>query len=304
MGAAPSPAAAPPTTATAPAANPGQTAAQTPVNGTSSASADAAAAPWFASIESPELRGYTENKAWKTPGDAVQAYRELEKLHGAPADQLLRIPPKDAKPDDVAAFYEKLGRPKTAEEYKLVGADGTGADPLVQRMGPGMHQLNLTVAQAKGLNEIYLAAVNEAQQAQDQVLQQKLEAEETALHQTWPDPVYQQNKQMARNAARSYGVKQEQIDQLEKVLGFADTMKLFFEIGARQGEGPYIEGNSNVGNRGFNTRSPEAARAEIARLTSDKDFRQKWLVDGDKAAAEQMHNLQVIATQDRINQVR
>jgi hypothetical protein len=306
MAAAPQPGAAPSalTTGQAPVANPVQSTPQTPPAGSPPPGEAAAPAPWFASIESPELRGYTENKAWKTPADAVHAYRELEKLHGAPADQLLRLPGKDAKPEEWAAFYEKLGRPKTADEYKLVGLDGTGTDPLAQRLGPAMHQLNLTAAQAKGLNEAYLAVVNEAQQAQVQARLDQLDAEKTQLHQEWPGETFNQNLEAGRRAVRSYGLSEDFLAQFESQVGYRAMMKFFFEVGARQGEGPYIEGNSNTRNNNFSGRSPEAARAEIARLSSNAEFRKKWLVDGDKAAAEQINNLQIIATQDRINQVR
>lgn len=52
---------------------------------------------------------------FKTVGDTAKAYTELASKLGTSVS----IPGKDAKPDEVEAFYEKLGKPKTADGYSM-----------------------------------------------------------------------------------------------------------------------------------------------------------------------------------------
>jgi hypothetical protein len=82
-------------------------------------------------------------------GDMAKAYLELE---GKTAGVV--IPGKDAKPEAVAEFWEKAGRPKTADGYSFAkDEDHEGAS-----FARAAFAANLTEAQAKamlaGLNEI------------------------------------------------------------------------------------------------------------------------------------------------------
>jgi hypothetical protein len=210
---------------------------QPPASGTAAA---APTPPWFASIEDPDTRGYIENKAWKSPVEAIKSYRELEstfsKVRGAPPDRLVVLPGPDAKPEDYAPIYDRLGRPKTPEDYKLTGLDGTSTDPFAQKMAPVMHINNLTSSQAKALNEAYNQYAQSfiEQQAADN--ESKVKADLLTLHQEWPGQVYDERMALAKRAAESYGVSEEWIDKLHTVLG-AEVFRFFARIGEGQGEG-------------------------------------------------------------------
>ena len=107
-------------------------------------------APWAEQLP-PELRGNAEAARslakYAKVGDLAKALLEAEaKLAGG------GVPGSDAKPEEVAAYWEKLGKPKTAEGYAFAG-EPNGA-PFAQ----AALEANLTSSQAgalyAGLNEL------------------------------------------------------------------------------------------------------------------------------------------------------
>ena len=54
-------------------------------------------------------------KGWKSPDDALKSYSELEKSMG----NRVRIPAPDAKPEELRAFYSKIGVPESVEGYEI-----------------------------------------------------------------------------------------------------------------------------------------------------------------------------------------
>lgn len=77
------------------------------------AAADQASDPFSALALDEDTRDWLAKRGTKTVEDAVKTAYEQSKLLG----NAVRVPGKDAKPEEVEAFYEKLGRPKTADEY-------------------------------------------------------------------------------------------------------------------------------------------------------------------------------------------
>src|SRR5713101_2014833 len=79
-------------------------------------STPAATEPWYSGFQDKDLKGYAELNHWKDPEAAARDAREAQKLIGVPKEDLLRVP-KDfgvAKPEEIDAVYDRLGRPKTA----------------------------------------------------------------------------------------------------------------------------------------------------------------------------------------------
>jgi hypothetical protein len=110
--------------------------------GAAAAAAAAAAAsagkPWHDGVEADTV-GFWQNKGYKVDDpkalatDLTKQYRELERHIGAPPDQILRLPKADAKPEDIKAFWSKLGAPADAKEYDFSGIKFGRAGP---RRGP------------------------------------------------------------------------------------------------------------------------------------------------------------------------
>jgi hypothetical protein len=99
----------------------------------------------------PELRGKPEVakslSKYAKVADVVNALLEAEgKLAGGGA------PGADAKPEEVSSYWEKLGKPKTAEGYSFA------KEPDAAPFARAAHTANLTASQAEalytGLNEL------------------------------------------------------------------------------------------------------------------------------------------------------
>jgi hypothetical protein len=93
---------------------------------------------WYETLEAPLLEHVTA-KGWNKPAAdvisaAAMAHYEAQKLIGAPADQVLRMP-KDASDPTYATVYDRivsLSAPKSADEYKFDDVkfrDGAAFEP-------------------------------------------------------------------------------------------------------------------------------------------------------------------------------
>src|SRR6202171_290123 len=95
--------------------------------------------PWYSGFKDADLKGYAELNHWKDPEAAARDAREAQKLIGVPKEDLLRVP-KDfgvAKPEELDAIYNRLGRPKTAAAHNLPAVGG--GDELEGKMAPLTH---------------------------------------------------------------------------------------------------------------------------------------------------------------------
>lgn len=90
---------------------------------------------------------------FKSQNDLGKSYLELEKRLGAS----VVLPGKNAKPEDVEAFYEKLGRPKSPDGYELDSVflpdNVTQTDPGNKEFRKIAHEIGLSKEQAKALNK-------------------------------------------------------------------------------------------------------------------------------------------------------
>ncbi len=73
----------------------------------------------------------------------AKSYTELESELG----KRVRIPSRDASPDDWAKYYERVGRPKSPDEYAI--DRGKTDDSLVRSFKSAAHEAGLTVEQAE-----------------------------------------------------------------------------------------------------------------------------------------------------------
>lgn len=137
--AAATPAAAAPVVAEPNAATPGSASISTPVP----TGIKPAEAPAFAIPDS------FKDRPWLKDVDSME--KLLTKAEGAiklVGTRPAGIPAADAKSEDWEAFYDAMGRPKTAAEYQIEGADK--ADPkFAPKVLGAFHKAGLTPAQAK-----------------------------------------------------------------------------------------------------------------------------------------------------------
>ncbi|TXG77639.1 hypothetical protein E6Q11_02600 [Candidatus Dojkabacteria bacterium] len=258
----------------------------TPIEVSGNQPAPAAPPPsdWVASL--PEnLRGYAQLKQFKDPSAVVDAYQNLEKLHGVPRERLLKLPEKPDAPEwnDV---YGKLGRPEKADDYKIDIPKEHGDENFAKWAKGAFHELGLSKTQAEKLagkwNE-YMT--NGAQQSKQQMAMQG-EQQLKALEQEW-GAAYDTKLTEAYVAMEKLGVV-DAIAAIPDAAARAKAFRAFAEVGSKLGEAEFHTGgkNSSFGN----VLTPAAARAKIAQLGNDQEFTTKYL-NGDMKAVEEFTNL-------------
>lgn len=101
-----------------------------------------------------DTREWLEKRGVKGVGDAVKLAREQDKLLG----NAIRVPGKDAKPEEVEAYLNKLGRPETADKYELAPPEKLPEDlpydgERAKSFKDLAHKLGLTQQQAKSIHD-------------------------------------------------------------------------------------------------------------------------------------------------------
>lgn len=238
-----------------PAAEPAAT--PTPPEPAAKTEPDAAPKSWVDGFND-DLRGYVEQKGFKGPDAVVDAYRNLEKLRGVPADRLLTLPTDPSAEGAMDAVYEKLGRPKEPTEYSKVEVEGFSED-LFNAAAITAHKLGLNDGQFKGLQEMLAAQGAEVIKASEE--------QAVASFDKWqasnPDGV-----QVAAKVMAGVGVEESQLADI--LAGDKAALYDFLaKVGARSSEGATIHGESPNG--GF-ALTPAQAEAKRQEKLSDKDF--------------------------------
>lgn len=274
------------TTTAAPAAAPTQSAAPQETTAPATTAAPASSNPstdWTSGLND-DFKGYVQSKGFKDPTAVVDSYRNLEKLLGAPKERLLRLPEKD---DDPAwkEVYKRMGAPDTAEDYKV---EASATDPEFAKWAKGtFHELGLSRKQAESLAGKFNQYAESMKEKFTTTTATKSQEEAATLKKEW-GVAHEQNLDLAKRAAKAFGVTGEQIDALQKQMGFAGVMKHFHAIGTKMGEDSFVEGGKTPG--GFGVMTPEQAKSKINSLMSDRDFGKRY-ASGETSAKEEMDKL-------------
>lgn len=264
---------------------------------TTTASTTAAAAPptpfdWKAAggVDDVGLALVNERK-WAGPKDLIESYRNLEKLTGVPPEQIVKLP-KGNDPAEWGAVYDRMGRPKAPADYKLPVPEGQGGE-FAAEAATWFHELGLSQAQGTKLAEKWNGKIAEATKKQTEAYQAEVKKQDDALKVEW-GAEHPANVQIAKNAARTFGLDEATIGKLEQAMGFAGVHKLLYTIGSKLGEADFAGGEGGKGG----SMTPEIARAEISRLQNDRTFAAMFSSNDPKTRAEareKMANLHKIA---------
>lgn len=255
------------------------------------AGAGAASADWTAGLDDV-TKQFVANKGWKGNADAIYSYQNLEKLHGVPPDRIIKLPgANDNIEEAMGAVYDKLGRPKTAEEYKLNGPDGKPTE-LSKTFAPVMHKLGLSAKQAEGLTAAWNEHAAAFVKGQGEQQSATTQAEIAALDTEW-GAAKEQNMEVAKRGTTALGklagkeVDAKAIDALQSSLGYVATMKLMHFLGEKTGEGSFV---SPGGAASSGAMTPAAARSEITALGKDAGFMDR-LMKGDAETRQRWERL-------------
>ena len=143
----------------------------------------------FAALDE-DTRGWLQTKGLADIPSLAKSARESEKLLGG----MVKLPGKDATPEEREAFLNKLGRPEKVEGYQFTPPkdlpEGLPYDGDRAKAFAGVaHKLGITQEQAAGLHDWFMAdsvnafaGVGEAQKA---AMQQKATAATEMLVKEW-----------------------------------------------------------------------------------------------------------------------
>lgn len=242
----------------------------------------------WADALSPEDKAFLGTKGWDKHPDpqtalsaALTSYRAAESKLGVPADQIVKWP---AQGGDMTPIHDRLGVPKTADEYKF---EGVTDEPLVTTIRDVAFANKLTPAQAKAVADGLISAQTARKTAADGVAALAAQAEEIKLRAAW---------------GGDYDVLNERVNlQLGKMVAWTPEMKAAFtstaagkqeilKLAVLDGEPrPHGLGGGNSGSTKINM-SPEEAAAELRRKMDDKTWAAKWRA-GDQTARDEFNAL-------------
>lgn len=240
---------------------------------------------WISGLNE-DLRGYVQNKGFKDPGAVVDSYRNLEKLRGVPQERLLTLPDKEDAPE-WNAIYERLGKPKVADEYSFELPEAAKSPEFEKWAKETFHANGLSKKAAENIMKQYgeyfnnqIASTNESDKA-------RLESQIASLKKEW-GAAYEQNYGVANQAAKVFGVDNPTLDSLKAVMGEANTIKFLHTIGSKLGQGTFVSGDNSGGfNRAM---TPAEAKDKLATLMKDNDFTTK-LLNGHSETLEKYTDL-------------
>lgn len=232
-----------------------------------------------------ETKGYIQNKglATKPVNEAFVAvskfHREAERMIGAPANELIRLPKEQNSPD-WAAVHKRLGALNAAEDYKFEGLKRAGDKALepalvdtLRKAAFGAH-LSADSANVVAKEVVsHLDAIETARLAEETA---KIQTEKKLLKDNW-GANEAANMVVARAAANALGVAPEAVEALEKTVGYSKVMEMFRQIGTKIGEDRFIASGGTSGNQAM---TKEQAVAEKASLMRDNAWVKRYIDGG------------------------
>jgi len=251
-----------------------------------------AGADWSSGFDE-STREYVGKKGWGSASDVLTSYQNLEKLQGG-AKNVIEMPGVDATDEAKSAFYNKLGRPATVDEYSMEMPDGGDSD-FFNWFKTTSHSQGLSDAQAKGLLEAYNTMSGERMGNYQVAQAEQSEKELNELKTQWGQD-YDKRVDEGKRAAGVLNYDEEALSALESKMGTAEMVKLFADIGSRMSEDSFA--SADRGGDGSFTINPGQAKQEILELKSNKEFMDKYLA-GDKGAMAKMTRLNKIAHDKR-----
>lgn len=187
---------------------------------------------------SPEDIGFIQNKGWKdSPIKAIEGYKNLEKFHGVPADQILKLPKSFDDEGALDPVYDRLGRPASPDKYDIKLPEGVTVDDNRLKAAKEIgHKIGLNNKQIQALAEFDATYMGEAMKAHETEKAQKMELELGSLQKEWGTH-FEERAELGRRFVRNslpQGIDKEgTLAAIEDAIGTALTLKLFANAGEK-----------------------------------------------------------------------
>jgi hypothetical protein len=192
--------------------------------------------------KTPSDRKWIENKGFKSPAEAIAAYRQLENQFGSGEKLVL---PKDANDaDGWNRVFTALGRPEAPEGYD--------AKPLGDQVDPAFFGEFAKAAHAAGLTQRQVEAVaefNNQQLAAAATAQAQREKAEGAELRKTHGAALETMMAHTDRALAAYGFTEQEAIAMRQALGVKRSLEFFAKLGSGMAEDG-LPGNGNKGGGG------------------------------------------------------
>lgn len=148
---------------------------------------ETSAPEWMNGISDEALRSDPNIAKYKTLDEFAKGHVNVAKLVGAKG---VILPSDKATPEELNAFYNKLGRPESADKYTFKAPDklheGVKVTPEFNKgFAELVHSEGLTQKQADSLYNKYLSMWSKGQEEQEKVARETKAQAETSLRSEW-----------------------------------------------------------------------------------------------------------------------
>ena len=209
----------------------------------------APSAHWYDGLPAEDI-GYLQNRGLDKVDaraaflEAMKAHKEAEKLIGAPAQELLRLP-KDAKDaEGWQRFNERLGVPKEAKDYDFTGLKFKDGSEIDQASADAIRNALLTARVPKENAPIIAKAMIDladgAEATDTAAYELKLNAEREALKVDWGANA-PQNMMVVKQTVQTLGLDADVINALEKTAGYTKVFQALLKVGQAMGEDKFVQ---------------------------------------------------------------
>lgn len=230
-------------------------------------------APAWIDTLTPESQAIARVKGWDSADKAIAGYGHLEKLARGDEKTLLRLPGANATPEERAAFSRQLGVPDKPDGYEIKLPENFTDPEFGKTLAPLLHEFGIPKASGEAFAAKAATVIQQAQAAQIQAENAEFAAAETALKSKWSDK-FDQNVEIAKRAAKTFGVSDIVIDQMETKAGFAGVMEFLYHVGLKTGEGAFIDGGAGGPSASADTH--DSLMAERNRLYGDPAWAKRY----------------------------
>lgn len=254
--------------------------------------------PWYEGADADTV-GYLQNRGWtakpvnEVAFEAIKAHRTAEKLIGAPADKVIRLPTDANDEAGWAGVWQKLGAPADAKGYDFSAikfSDGKVLDEkLVQTAQEAAAAAKIPLPMAQRMVQGIAKYQEDTAKADAADKTAKLAESQTALRKNWGGN-FEINKVIASQAAKALGVAPETVSALEGVIGYDKIMEMFRTIGSKIGEDKLFTGNGAAGS----VMTKDQAVARKNDLKADRGWVDRYLNGGAAEKREMLALDQII----------
>ncbi len=200
---------------------------------------------WKAGL-SDDLRADKSLENIKDISSLAKSYIHAQRLVGA---DKIPVPNKFATEKDWNAVYEKLGRPKTADEYKYNLSEDQKVDTeALKNFSSQAHKLGLLPTQAQGMVSYYNEMIGKQLADAESVSTSQREKAMTELKTEWGQ-AYDQKLQKANTVVSSVfpkGIMSINLEDGTKLGDHSEVIKAFAALGEKMGEDDIIKSDGPV----------------------------------------------------------